>query len=404
MGQGTEKRKLGRIGAAAALAAGLTAGAALVAPTPAGAADPSADLSVALSHDPPTGTTQDVFTFTVAVTNDGPDAAADTAVGFTTGYRLQVQELPEGCTRDIEWTSIICDLGDLAAGSTTTVDLPLKSYGSGLYQLSAVAASVTPDPDRDDLVADDSLLVRKGPSQAERYVAGIFPIVLQRDPDPSSKQYWVNRWQAENARYPRNLAKIPLGLMNSDEYRRIRIRDAYVRILARNADAPSLAYWVGKARAGWSFDAIERTLLASREFAAKHPGQRLEASLAAMFGRPATADELDQWRQVVGSATDSSSWSRFLAAAQRSTAARDRVITDLVDRTFGRPPGAFERFAWLVRFQEGASAERIWADVLVSWEFLADYPYTDDDYNLPEYEYSAGAPALADQVRAAAAG
>jgi hypothetical protein len=199
--------------------------------------------------------------------------------------------------------------------------------------------------------------------------------------------------------------------MNSDEYRRVRIRHAYQQILGRGADTPSLTYWVGKVRAGLSYDAVERTLLASREFATKNPGDRLGASIATLYGRAATDAELDRWTAFVGGATDAVTWQRLLAALQRSTPARDRVIADRVQRTLGVAPTPLIRYVWLVRYREGATTERIWAELLVSWDVLRNYPYTDDDYGFSEessedgaiVDLSADAAALWTEVQAASA-
>jgi hypothetical protein len=212
--------------------------------------------------------------------------------------------------------------------------------------------------------------------------------VLERAADPASLDYWADRWRAENNRYPRRLERIPLGLMNGDEYRRLRIRAAYQQILGRAADTPSLTYWVGKVRAGWSYEAVERSLLASREFAAEHPGERLGATIAVLYGRAATDTELDRWTAFVGGATDAVTWQRLLAAVQRSTPARDRVIADRVQRTLGVAPTPLIRYVWLLRYREGATTERIWAELLVSWDVLRRYPYTDDDYASWEEETS----------------
>jgi hypothetical protein len=403
MAKMSPKRGLVRLATGAGLAGALVAGAAIASPAVAGAVVAGADLSVAISHSPATGKTGDTFTFTLTVANAGPDAAEDVAVGLTSGYRLQSEVLPEACTRDFEGGSVICELGDLASGAEASVVVPLRAYGSGVYLISAVAASSTPDPDTADLVAQDQLLVRKGPLQSERYIAGIYPMILQRSVDAGSLAYWSERWRSETNRYPRQPEKIPLGIMSSDEYRRLRIREAYQRILGRAADASALTYWVGRARGGLSFDAIERNLLASREFASKHGGARLEATLAALFGRPATAAEVDEWTAFTGGKGDAATWNRLLSTLQRSTPARDRVIIDRHQRTLGADPTPLQRYVWHVRYRQGATTERIWAELLVSWDVLQDYPYTDDDYGeLIEFDLTSGAPALADAVRAAA--
>jgi hypothetical protein len=87
------------------------------------------------------------------------------------------------------------------------------------------------------------------------------------------------------------------------------------------------------------------------------------------------------------------------------------VIADRVQRTLGVAPTPLIRYVWLVRYREGATTERIWAELLVSWDVLRNYPYTDDDYGFSEessedgaiVDLSADAAALWTEVQAASA-
>jgi uncharacterized repeat protein (TIGR01451 family) len=384
---GKRARRLAVVGAVAAGTATWAA-----APAEAEVVEPIADLSVGVSHSPSTGQTGVVMTFTITVDNAGPDAAQNVVAGLSTGYRFQPVELPDGCSRDSEWSSVICDVGELPAGETATLAIGLRPYGAGVYTLPAVAASDTLDPDDDDLVESETVIVKKGPSQAERYIAGIFPMILERPADPAALDYWVTRWKAENQRYQRDLAKIPLGIMNSNEYRRLRIRESYQQILGRAADAPSLTYWVNRAAKGLTFDQIDRALLLSPEFARKAPVSTVHSAFQALYGRQPTAAEVSTW-----SSRPLASLVRFL---QTSVEGRSVVIRDRALQTLGEEPSALLRYVWLVRYAQGATTERLWAELLVSYDVLRDYPYTEDDYADEEliFDLSAQGPELQQQL------
>ena len=380
---GQQARRLAVVGAVAAGTATWMA-----APAGAEVVEPIADLSVDVSHSPSVGQSGTTVTFTVTVTNDGPDAAQNVVAGLGTGYRFEPVALPDGCQRDSEWSSVICDVGELASGASADLEIGLRPYGAGVYTIAAVAASDTLDPDADDLVANETIIVKAGPSQAVRYISGIFPMVLERPADPASLQYWAARWKAENERYPRNLVKIPLGLMNSNEYRRLRIRESYQQILGRTADAPSLAYWVGRAANGTSFEQIDRALLLSSEFARKAPVSTVHSAFQALYGRQPTATEVSTW-----SSRPLASLIKFL---QTSNEGREVVIADRVQRTLGIAPTPLIRYVWLVRYAQGATTERLWAELLVSYDVLRNYPYTEDDYRDEElvFDMSAQGPEL----------
>lgn len=384
--------------AAGALALALTGG--ILVPTAAHAAEGSADLSVSVSHAPTAVTAGDEVVFTITATNDGPDAAVGVVAGIAAQYPLgPVAQLPEGCRRAANYESIVCELGTVAAGQSATVAIAMRAQGSGLYTVPVAISSDTPDPDTDDLVATTVLLVKRGPSHAERYIAGIFPMVLDRPADAASLAFWSARWQSAITTWPRNLTSVPLGIINSGEHRRLRVRDSYQRILGRSADPASLAYWVGRAGAGFTFERIEQLIVGSSEFARKSSADRIGAVYQAVLGRAPSGSERSRWNAAFGS---TGNLGILAALLQRTSDGYDVVINQKFQATFGAPAGSFARFIWQVRLREGSTPEQLWSQLLVSNDVLRLYPYTEDDYLEEEmfWDMRAAVP----QIQAALAG
>ena len=363
------------------------AGSGALAPVAAGAVEPSADLSASVSHTPSSPTAPTDVTITITAANAGPDTASGVVAGLGYQYPLELRTVPAGCRRSSSYESVICDLGDIASGASKSVQVVLNARGSGLFTLPAVIASDTADPDTNDLVATDSLLVKAGPSQAVRYIKGIFPAIMNRVPDTATTNYWAAKWKAVNNRYPRKPETVPAGIINSNEYRRIRIRESYQRILGRAADPASLTYWTNKAASGWSFERIDITLLSSREFLRNgDPETYIRKTYLAVFDRQPTVAELAKWKQAL-TPNGLSGWSVFPRSLLRSTEGYDVIIDKHYQSALGHAPSSLGRYGWQVALRRGVSPEALWAQLFVSSEVLQKYPYTNDDYD-EGYEYA----------------
>jgi hypothetical protein len=385
----------GAAGAAALLGVGA------LAPVGAEAIEPSADLSVSVAHDPSSATTGDEVTITVTAHNDGPDAAADVLAGLSFQWPLQFVDASDGCSLAPANNSVVCTLGDVASGTDGVATVTVRPMASGLYTLPVAVSSSTADPDTADRQGSDALIVQKGPSQGERYVAGTYPLLLDRPADAGALAYWGARFKAEMNAYPRHLEKIPAGIMASDEYRRLRIREAYQRILGRAADPGALTYWVARAKAGLPFLRIEQILMGSNEFARKTVGGSTPAVFQAVLGRAPSGDELSKWSEAAPGPL-----ARIL---QGSVEGRNVIILDLYQSVLGHAPDVFGHYSMLGRLRDGVSPERLWAELLVSWEYLAKFPATEDDYTYdgpildeaPTHDFRSSAPDLAAALDAA---
>lgn len=362
------------------------AGSGALAPVAAGAEDPSADLSVTVAHAPETPTAPADLTVTITASNAGPDTAEAVVAGLGYPYPLELRTVPAGCRRSASYESVVCDLGDIASGATATKDIVLKANGSGLFTLPAVVASDTADPDSADRSTSTNVIVKAGPSQAVRYIQGIVPMILNREAGAATTNYWAPRWAKAYNTYPRKLEAIPAGLIGSNEYRRIRIRESYQRILGRPVDARSLDYWVKKAAGGWSFERIDLTLLSSGEFRRKGDLEdQIDRTFLAVLSRDPSAAEQARWQQALAPG-DAMGWVEFPRYLQRTTEAHDIKVKQAYVIALNKDPSALGRYFWLVELRKGTTPEALFAKLLVSNEVLQKYPFTVDDYE-EGYEY-----------------
>ncbi|MFN8018037.1 MAG: hypothetical protein U0P45_07920 [Acidimicrobiales bacterium] len=378
------------------IAAGAAAlvGASLLAPAAAGAVDPSADLSVAVSHGPSAPMSGQELTFTLTATNDGPDTATDVLVAMSYDYPLDYTSASDGCTPSRGSASVICKVGDLASGTSTSVDVTFVPQASGVFTVPVATASPTPDPDTLDRSSSDTVIVQKGPSIGERYVAGELPVVLERPATPADQAYWGARFNDLLFNSGRNeLLKVPSGWINSNEYRRLRVREAYQRILERPASATDVAYWVPKLAKGLPYDAFDRRLVASNEFAAVWQGgvsDQVDGIVHATLGRGATDAEVDRWGPQLASGRRTRA--SVTLEVQQSASYRGRVVDALYQKVFGAAPSKLGRYAAILDLGKGTTPEQLLARLLIDYRVLNKYPVTEDDFPYESYDFSRMSP------------
>ena len=244
--------------------------------------------------------------------------------------------------------------------------------------LTAVASSTTADPTPGDLTATDTFLVRKGPSQGERYVRGVFPSIMGRPADNPAVTFWGAEFKTYANKFPNHTMLVPLGIIDSAEYRHQRIREAYQRILHRAASTADVTYWTGRLGVGgMSYQRFELNLLDSHEFLAPIAGGVCGAVYQAVLDRAPTTHECPP-NPIAGAV-----YVAFVQVLQESNEAQERIIADRYQRSVGRAPSALDIYVWLIAFHQGMSPEALWANLLVSGEVLAKYPATQDDYGQP---------------------
>jgi uncharacterized repeat protein (TIGR01451 family) len=128
---------------------------------------PSADLSIAKTDAPDPVTLGATVTYTITVTNNGPDAAAATTVSDTlpAGAALVSATASQGTCSGT--TTVSCSLGALASGSTVTVTLVVETTAGGTLSNTATVSSSTADPNMANNSATAVTTVNRPPSCAD---------------------------------------------------------------------------------------------------------------------------------------------------------------------------------------------------------------------------------------------
>jgi uncharacterized repeat protein (TIGR01451 family) len=127
-------------------------------PTPA----PSADLSVTKTDSPDPAHVGQKLTYTIPVTNNGPDSAAGISLTDTlpktTGFG-SVSTTQGTCTRTKK--GVTCNLGTLASGATATVTIVVKPTQKGTITNTVTVAATSPsDPNTANNTAIQGTVVK----------------------------------------------------------------------------------------------------------------------------------------------------------------------------------------------------------------------------------------------------
>jgi uncharacterized repeat protein (TIGR01451 family) len=109
-------------------------------------AAPSADLSVSNSASASSVQVGTNVTFTIAVTNNGPDLASKAKVTDTLPAALSFVSASSTVGTCSGTTKLVCKLGDLASGAGGTVTLVASAAQAGTIKDTAKVSSLTPDP------------------------------------------------------------------------------------------------------------------------------------------------------------------------------------------------------------------------------------------------------------------
>jgi uncharacterized repeat protein (TIGR01451 family) len=108
---------------------------------------PAADLAVTFGDFPDPVVVGSNWTYTVTVTNRGPNAASAVVLNTTlpAGVTLVSTNTTQG-TLSRSGDTVTCNLGNLAVGGGATITMVVKSASSGVFNASVAAAAAQADP------------------------------------------------------------------------------------------------------------------------------------------------------------------------------------------------------------------------------------------------------------------
>lgn len=145
----------------------------------------SADLSVTKTDSADPATVGSPLSYTLTVTNDGPNAATGVTVVDTVPASLSgvTATSPDGtCT--IDGRVVTCDLGELAAGATATVTITGTPTVTGTISNSVTVVADQPDPDTDDNTDSETTQVEDGGGMGGGTDVADLSVTKTDSPDP----------------------------------------------------------------------------------------------------------------------------------------------------------------------------------------------------------------------------
>ena len=135
--------------------------------------------------------------------------------------------------------------------------------------------------------------------QAGAVVRAMYEDLLRRGVDPSG----LSTWSAMLAGGSGGPALVT-SLTNSDEYIRLRIRQAYTEVLGREPEPGGMDHWYRTIRAGRAtVDDVQRRFLSSGEFLSKAGGTNegyVRRMYTSVLGRTASSSEVVHWVGQIG--------------------------------------------------------------------------------------------------------
>lgn len=136
------------------------------------------------------------------------------------------------------------------------------------------------------------------PAGTKAFITAAYADVLNRAPSESDMHFWVNGLLSGASR-----SDVAGGFNNSDEYRLMRIDEAYRTVLGREPEASGRAWWLAQMKAGLlQPDDARRNFYASQEFYTSSGGTDetyIDAIYQVLLGRGYDAGGLVFWSDVL---------------------------------------------------------------------------------------------------------
>jgi uncharacterized repeat protein (TIGR01451 family) len=345
---------------------------------------PQADLQVVKTVSNPTPVLGDLVTFTVALTNLGPDAATNVVVqdllpaglAFVSAAPSQGIYIPAGGL----WV-----VGTVPAGATATLGITAAVVGAGAETNTAAVEhsdQFDPDPSNNASSASVAPLLEIGKGSLLGSLVGPDGTLL----DPASNGAFVERlyltvlgrpadlagFTALNAAMQSGLSPAAAAaiLWDSPEHRGLEADALFERILHHPTDAAARAASIQFLLLGGGEDGLARLLLTSAEYTAAHPDAAgfINGLYQDVLGRP--ADPAGQ-AAALGLLQSGVSRGALAAAVLRTPEALAREADRLFLEVLGRPAGTAGEQAAVVALSLGLSEDALAQVLLTSAEFLA---------------------------------
>jgi uncharacterized repeat protein (TIGR01451 family) len=356
-----------------------------------------ADLAVTKTVDNPTPIFGTPITYTVTVSNHGPQTATDVTVADPLPAGLiPISVAPsQGSVSGGVW-----NVGTLANGASAVLHITAQTALNGPIVNNVVALSGQSDPALDNNQATASIKVLLSPEQISklaflgntilgnppvdpalfplnaRFVTHLYSDLLRRQPDALGQAAWSNA--LDNGRCSR--FQVILAFENSAEYLGNEVDAVYGQLLNRAADPGGRSTFINFLQTGGTFEQLQAIIAGSEEYfqRAGNPsaaflkaGSTNAAFLSALYqdslGRPLDPGGMAAWGQALASGlTRTQVADAIFTSTEYTTALVNSYYTSLLHR----PADQAGVNAWVALLQHGSSDEQVIAAILASDEYF----------------------------------
>jgi hypothetical protein len=246
-------------------------------------------------------TQQGVAQQALTITNANPTATivgapANSDVGTLVSLTSNVTDPGAlDTTFTYSWT-VMLGSTQIATGSNSTFSFTPETEGT--YDVTFTAT--------DDDTGNDSdiKVIQVEYTQTQGIIAKIYQALVDRLPDFAGLQYWT-------ALITGGLTPsfVTRGVMNSLEYRQIRIEDLYQQYLVRSAETGALLFWSNYLANGGTELGLKTSLLVSGEYRGHYGNDTayVESLYTNILGRSADSGGTTFWLDVLNSPTGGAS-------------------------------------------------------------------------------------------------
>jgi uncharacterized repeat protein (TIGR01451 family) len=355
----------------------------------------------------PMVTVGSALTYTLTISNLGPDTATGVTVQDTLPAGVTFVSAAGAGWQESEAAGIVTfTTGSMAAGATSAVTVTiLAPTNPGNITNVGTVSSNTPDtnpnnntsqvttpvvappptgtsevayapipssfptPDELNIVGKVSLFTTSGISSTDptllaqiTFVEGLYRSLLGGPADTAGLVYWVRQLRAGVPR-----GTVVEGIWTSNAHRDQEIEAIYQAFLGRAAGPSDLSYWEGVFAGGASETDVQVMIASSPEFLGNHGGAAawLDAMYHIVLGRPADAAALLYWQGVINTSG--------YAVAARGILQSDEAATRVIDISIGnvlhRGSSSGEEQWWLGQVHNGLPLQQIPIMILSSDEF-----------------------------------
>jgi uncharacterized repeat protein (TIGR01451 family) len=348
-----------------------------------------ADLALAKTVTNSAPNLGDIITYTITLTNNGPDTATGVQVSEPLSASLALVNASPS-QGSYNTSTGVWVVGTLADGAHAVLTLEAQVVSRApLTNTAAISAadqfdsnpgnnqaSVTVVPPVQPIVPPTLLgkvlLVGSNMSIAAAdavFVNHLYQDLLGRAPDLPGLNFWFGLL----------LAGVPRGavtqeIWQSPEHYGIEVDRFYQIYLHRSADLLGRQAWVNALLAGAGETAVEQGFVASAEYTADHPDDAgfVTSLYYAVLGRTPSASEVAGWQQVLQNGASRAAVALGFLTSQEADL---RLLDQYYEGYLGRAPDPAGEQFWLGLLQDGAlTPQAVGQSILASDEYFSRSP------------------------------